>query len=107
MSNKNVISFVAKAVEKGVSLNLPAQEDLTPLETESLPDEAVDVYVFTFADDIVRVEIYRESEYIEVKYYDKETNSKWRHLEMDSMALGMLIHCIKEIAKENTKNADK
>lgn len=101
-TNNNVISFIAKAFEKGRPLHLPKQEGIIP-DTEIAMnfEEEVDVFIFQFANDIVRLEIYKETEMIEVKYYDKESHVLWKSLELDAMSLGMLMHCFKEIVRIN------
>lgn len=107
-TDNNVISFIAKAIEKGRPLHLPKQEGITPDSEIAMNfEEEVDVFVFQFAHDIIRFEIFKETEMIEVKYYDKETHNKWKHLELDAMSLGMLIHCLKEIVRINENGNTK
>lgn len=96
----NVYSFLKAATDKGMKIKIPPTPKFrkaNDISKESL--EPVKSFIFDYARDIVRVDIYTETGFVNLTYIDSETGTVYNKLEMDYTSVHQFMQCMTEIER--------
>ncbi len=104
-----VINFVKIAIEKGKEIRIPPTKSFNRVVdvTKDTDLEEIKSYIFEFAHEVVKVDLYTESEFVAFIYMDKETKKPYQKFEMDYTSFHQMIYCFQEIEKRIISDTGK
>lgn len=97
--DNNVISFVQKAQEKGRVLQVPPRVLPKGLDISREDVETVHTFTYEYPNEIVRIDLNLEGQYITATFVDKPSQSIYNQVELDYQSMHELIETIQDIQK--------